>query len=163
MTVSVKLQISSGLGWSGPLKFYKWVYAVSANAKRAKNKSTNLASELGNTNGQLESGCPIGNVGLEIRGMDVIPVDGNLIDVAVGSAILEELSYPSKTIGSRGGARASESVTLIGERPDVTVPSRDGVGDGGIALGWFVDPGTRTVRIQWRDEKRVGFTYSFIP
>jgi len=66
-------------------------------------------------------------------------VNGNLVDVAVTTTVVKELGHPIITVGGRGGAGASKSVTLIGERPDVRIPSTDGVRDTSVGLSRFVD------------------------
>ena len=77
---------------------------------------------------------------MEVRELDVVPVNGHLVDVAIVTALLEETGNPIEAVGRRGGAGASEGVTAVGERPDVTVPSGNSVRDGGVSLAGFVDP-----------------------
>jgi len=97
-----------------------------------------LASKLGDTDGFPET-SPLVDVGLEVLELDVVPVNGHLIDVAVTAALVKEVGHPGIAIGGRGGRGASESVTLVGERPDVLIPSTDSIADRGVSLGWLVD------------------------
>jgi len=58
-----------------------------------------LASELGNTDGQLEGGGPLLDVGLEVGELDVVPVNWHLVNATVSTARLEEAGDPIKAIG----------------------------------------------------------------
>lgn len=128
------------LGWAPPLKFYRRIYAVSGYANNREEGYADLASELGDTEGQLET-SPLVDVGLEVLEFDVVPMDLHLVYVTVTAALLEEIGHPIKAIGSRSGGGASESVTLVGKRPEVLVPSTDGRASIDVGLTDFVDPG----------------------
>lgn len=117
------------------------MYAFSAHFKSINEPETNLASKLGDTDGLLEGIGPVLDVDLEIREMNVVPVNENLVDMAVSAALLEEAGHPIHAVRGGGSARAPKSVTLVCERPEIVEPSRDGIGDSGKSLGWFVDPG----------------------
>jgi len=75
------------LGWPPPLKFYTCKCSISAYTDEAKQGYTDLASELGDTEGLSET-SPLVDVGLEVLELDVIPVEGHLIDVAVTAALV---------------------------------------------------------------------------
>lgn len=62
------------------------------------------------------------------------------MDAAVTAALFEELLRPIVTVGIRASAWASESVTLVGKRPEVFVPSTDSTADIHVGLPGFVDP-----------------------
>jgi hypothetical protein len=68
-------------------------------------------------------------------------MDGHLVDVAVTATLFEETVHPIKAVGSRGGDGASESVTLVGERPEILVPGIDSRANIGVGLRLFIDPG----------------------
>jgi len=68
-------------------------------------------------------------------------VDGNLVDVAVTAALVEELGHPREAVGVGGCDGASESVTLVGEGPKILVPDADSVVGTGPGLRVLVDPG----------------------
>jgi len=114
--------------------------AVSAYGENMEQKYTDLASELGKTKRLPETG-PLVDVGLEVNELDVIPVDSNLVDVAVAATLVEEVGHPREAVGVGGGDGASESVTLVGERPKILVPDADGVVGTGLSLRVLVDPG----------------------
>jgi hypothetical protein len=75
------------------------MYAVGACFNGIKEQYTNLASELGNTDGQLEGGGPLLDVGLEVGELDVVPVNWHLVNATVSTARLEEAGDPIKAIG----------------------------------------------------------------
>ena len=115
------------------------MHAVSVYAERRAG-NTDLASELGETHGFPKAG-PLIDVGLQVIDIDVVPVDGHLLDTTVvTTAHAEELGHPVEAVGVRGGNRASESVTLAGKRFDVLVPNTEGRGRIDISLTRFVDP-----------------------
>jgi len=114
--------------------------AVSAYGKDREQEHANLAGELGNTERFPETG-PLVDVGLEVNELDVIIVDGNLVDVAVIAALVEEVGHPREAVGVGGGDGASESVTLVGERPEVLVPDANSIVGTGLGLSVLVDPG----------------------
>lgn len=120
-----------------------------------------LASKLGDTKGLLETG-PLVDVGLEVFEFDVVPVDGHLIDVAVSTALGDELGHPIKTVGITGGARASESVTFSSARPEVLIPSIESPVNSKVGLPRFVNPG-KSGSIQADEWNRIRFTYSLKP
>jgi len=128
------------LGWAPPLKFYTSVHAISLHGGKAEQGNTDLASEFGNAEGFAETG-PLVDIGLQVNELDVIPVDSHLVHVAVTAALVEEVGHPRETVGVGGRDGASESVTLVGERPEVLVPDADSVVRAGLSLGVFVDPG----------------------
>lgn len=134
------------------------MYAVSANVERIVIEHTNLTSKLGNTDRQLESVCPVLDVGLEVREMYIVPVHGHLIDATVRAALLEEIDHPSHAIRSRSGAWSSKSVTLASERFEILVPSVDGSGDIHVSLRYFVDP----EGVDSRDESSSNHVYVLI-
>jgi hypothetical protein len=88
----------------------------SATIPRRETGNSNLESKLGNTDWPLETG-PLVDVGLEAIDRDVVVMDGNLIDVAVSTALVEECCHPIKAIGIGAGARGTKGVTFIDERP----------------------------------------------
>ena len=128
------------LGWAPPLKFYVSTQAVSACGEKIERRNTDLASELGNTEGFAEA-SPLVDVSLEVNELDVIPVDSHLVHVAVAAALVEEVGHPGETVGGRGRDGASKSVTLVGKGPKVLVPDADGIIRACLSLGVFVDPG----------------------
>jgi hypothetical protein len=97
-----------------------------------------LAGELGDTERQLETG-PLVDVGLEVFELDVVPVDEHLVDMAVTAALVEEIFHPIKAVGSGSCDRASESVTLIDEGPEILIPNADGCGRIGLGLSALID------------------------
>ena len=120
------------------------MYAVSGCGNKTEKRYTNLASKLGDTEGQPET-SPLVDVGLEVFELDVVPMDEHLVDVAVTAAPLEEIGHPIKAVGSRSGDGASESVTLVGKRPEVLVPNADSGGGIRLSLRVFVDPEKREI------------------
>jgi hypothetical protein len=66
-------------------------------------------------------------------------MDEHFIDMAVTAASVEEVGHPRKAVGSRGGGRASKSVTLVGKRPEVLVPNTDSRGRISLGLRAFID------------------------
>jgi hypothetical protein len=66
-------------------------------------------------------------------------VNEDIIDMAI-TALVEKVGHPVKAVWSGGGARAPKRVTTVDERVEVSAPSTDGVGDGGVTLSDFVDP-----------------------
>lgn len=77
------------------------------------------------------------------------------MDIAVGT-ILEEAGHPIETIRGGGGARAPKGVTLASERLYIAVPSRNSIRDGGVGLGWFVDPRERTGKFKEQNKRVAG-------
>lgn len=71
--------------------------------------------------------------------------------MAVTAALIEEVGHPVEAVRGGGGARTSKSVALVCERPDIAEPSLNGIGNGGVTLGYLVDPGGR---IKLVDETR---------
>lgn len=114
--------------------------AVSAYGENTQEGYTDLARKLGKTERFPETG-PLVDVGLEVFELDVIPVNGNLIDVAVTATLVEEVGHPREAVGVGGGDGASESVTLVGKRPKILVPDTDSVVWSGLGLRVLVDPG----------------------
>ena len=108
-------------------------------ARDGERECTDLAGELGKTEGFAET-SPLVDIGLEVDELDVVPVDGNLVDVAVTATLVEEVGHPREAVGVGGGDGASESVTLVGERPNVLVPDVDGIVGTGLGLTVLVDP-----------------------
>jgi len=53
--------------------------------------------------------------------------------------LTEEVGHPIEAVWCRRSAWAPKSVTTIDERVEISAPSTDGVGDGGVTLGDFVD------------------------
>jgi len=59
--------------------------------------------------------------------------------MAVSAALLDEADHPIHAVRGGGSARGSKNVTLICERPDIRIPSRNSIGDRGVTLGYFVN------------------------
>jgi len=98
-----------------------------------------LASKLRDTDRLLESVGPLLDVDLEVREMHIIPMEGNLVDMAVTAALGNEVVHPREAVRGGCSARASKSVTLSCERSDVLVPTADSITDGHVSLVVLID------------------------
>jgi len=107
---------------------------------KTKQRNTDLASKLGQTKGLSETG-PLFDVCLEVRKLDIVPVDRHLVNVTIATTLVKEVRHPWKAVGIRSGDRASEGITLVGKRPEVFIPSRDSNVGARFGLTVFVDPG----------------------
>ena len=82
--------------------------------------------------------------------MYIIPMRGNLVDMAVVTALRNKAGHPVETVRSGSSARASKRVALVCERPDVLIPTADSIANRHVSLVVLVDPGEVTVELNER-------------